>query len=1080
MPSEKNLEQMGQELSSFPPAVVAQFNKSSRLISEILRNEDFQSWAEEGVLIARHSFRSWEAASEYFRVTPNVLAKLPFPHFLEWAKWGKTLAKESAVLSATYFQASPDALTHLTPHQLGDWAALGKGLYKGTWKSGTLSSRFFEVSPALLRYMTLGEMRRFVSFLDSLSRRSYDLANECLSSAETVFKNMEKQDRRGFLSLLTSLVELNWRDAKACFESGATILGRIDREQRGRFLDLTERFSRKDASHINTFMSDASKSLNELDGETQGHLLKLSGTLLSESPYAVLDFIRTSPLVMEKIPYSDLDRWFQEGLLILKENEEGGIAYFRLESSKGKEMLEELSSGIELDKVRDVLWMYAVALAGIDVQIQYTDELRERGIGWVSGENPTTEGRAVYLPEFVRRYPTKEQNFGWYKVVGTHQVAHLEFGSFEFVYDKEATLFSNLRLERAALATNGDTATVDLERFFNIFPERRLAYDLFTVSEDTRLDSRVMYEYKGIKGSYQLTQTDSLSERPAIDSLPLQQAIVEILVRISLDQRAGLKVPTQIKEQVAELVRILTELQTPTAIVEDTAEATIRLYDYISQLVNKEIPPEDWEDFDPDDMPENPDVDMSTPQAYGSSDEAGEPSGDTEEGEGGEDQEYQQPQQVGYRGEFKPELVQLLAKMREAQQGEADAQMEPISPEALQELLEKSVEIEIDQVSEGDVANTTGLFVDNLMGQISQEQQPQEPGQGHDFDTTPAEGGPLTSADALTFLYDEWDFRANDYKPNWCIVKERRLDEGELDFYDKTLQEYAILLAQIKRQFELLAPEQFRKVRRLPDGDDIEYDAVVDAMVEKRTGNSPSDKIYWRRNKIQRDVAVVFLLDMSASTAEAIDDAKRVADDWSPPDDPREYLAWLRARREEGSRRSYKRIIDVEKESAVLLIRALETIGDFYGIYGFSGYGRENVEFYTIKDIDEVFSEKVKRRIDKINPLHATRMGPAIRHAISKLEKQEARTKVLFLLSDGRPQDRGYSREGVEKEYAVHDTKKAFQEARRKDIVPFCLTVDRGGHDYLKAMCQDMGYEVLAEIESLPRRLPYLYRRLTV
>ena len=32
---------------------------------------------------------------------------------------------------------------------------------------------------------------------------------------------------------------------------------------------------------------------------------------------------------------------------------------------------------------------------------------------------------------------------------------------------------------------------------------------------------------------------------------------------------------------------------------------------------------------------------------------------------------------------------------------------------------------------------------------------------------------------------------------------------------------------------------------------------------------------------------------------------------------------------------------------------------------------------------------------------------------------------------DGRPQDRGYSREGVEKEYAVHDTKMALVEARR-------------------------------------------------
>ena len=164
----------------------------------------------------------------------------------------------------------------------------------------------------------------------------------------------------------------------------------------------------------------------------------------------------------------------------------------------------------------------------------------------------------------------------------------------------------------------------------------------------------------------------------------------------------------------------------------------------------------------------------------------------------------------------------------------------------------------------------------------------------------------------------------------------------------------------------------------------------------------------------------------------------------------------------------------------MLLINALEAIGDLYGIYGFSGYGRENVEFYTIKDIEENFSERVKGRIDRIAPLHATRMGPAIRHAASKLESQDARTKLLFLISDGRPQDRGYSREGVEKEYAVHDTKMAFDEARLKDIQPFCLTVDKNGHDYLGTMCQDIGYEVLDDIYALPQRLLYLYKTLTM
>ena len=283
----------------------------------------------------------------------------------------------------------------------------------------------------------------------------------------------------------------------------------------------------------------------------------------------------------------------------------------------------------------------------------------------------------------------------------------------------------------------------------------------------------------------------------------------------------------------------------------------------------------------------------------------------------------------------------------------------------------------------------------------------------------------------------------------------------------------------MRRQFELVIPESFRKVRRVIDGEDLDLDAAIEATIDRHIGLTPSEKIWWRRNKLERDVAVVFLLDMSASTAEAIDEGRPAVDDHDAPDDPVEYMMWLRTRREGLVRRHYKRIIDLEKESAALLIQALETIGDTYGIYGFSGYGRENVEFYVIKDIGESFQDRVKRRIDKITPMHATRMGPAIRHATSKLDTQDAKSKILFLISDGRPQDRGYSREGVEKEYAVHDTHMALIEAKRKAIVPFCLTVDKAGHDYLKTMCGDMSYEVLDNIWSLPQRLPMLYRMLT-
>ena len=107
-------------------------------------------------------------------------------------------------------------------------------------------------------------------------------------------------------------------------------------------------------------------------------------------------------------------------------------------------------------------------------------------------------------------------------------------------------------------------------------------------------------------------------------------------------------------------------------------------------------------------------------------------------------------------------------------------------------------------------------------------------------------------------------------------------------------------------------------------------------------------------------------------------------------------------------------------------MQALKFTSATYGIYEFSGYCRENVEFYAIKGISENFGDKVKRRIDKITPVHTTRMGTAIRHAITKLENQDAHTKIMFLVSD------------------VHDTHMALVEARQRSITPFCPD---GGQD---------------------------------
>ena len=1102
------LTEIENELAKLPPAVMEAYLEATPALESAFGQEELALWAKEGVAIGTQTVRSWESAVEYYRVGPHVARFLSFPSFMQWARCGTYLAQDSPTLAVAFFRASSSIVPNLRPQYIPRWAGLGRSLYKGTWKSSTLAARFFEVSPDLVRNLPFWDVEVFASLIEALSYKSYDVAGECLLLGRDVLPAMGRE-REAFLSMSRALIDSSWREVKTCLEVVPRALQQVEEGQTGRFLKLGERLAKAGMRDTSRFLSDGTNALSRVPQGSQGYILDLCETLLAVSPEAVPPFLKSLSDVLDRITVSQLDTWFQHGVGLLKDNPESGVAFFKVESNTSESMLETLSSSLELDRVKGIIRLYCRALSGAPVDILTTKELVRKNIGWVDEDSASTDGSKVFLPPVVDQYTNKQDNFARFKVVSTHQVSHIEFGSFEFEFDKPATQFLDRRFareqeleeqraseaamlaQRRALeelaaeeqslsqapiavgeesALGPDRALTDIGRFLHLFDNRRQAFDIFTVLEDCRLDFRVGVEYPGIKQPVARVQTESLDGRPKIEELPLQEALVELLIHMSLEQFTDLPVPIEYQDVAIMLARILHQLRTAAATVEDTGEATLRAYEIISRLQNEAQPEDQWQNED-----------LEAPGEF--SEEEFEAlieklqSGMGASGDQGEGDSYEAPEPVDYRGDFKPEMVQLLTKL---QMGDQQGDGQPISKEMLEQLLQDSAELELD-AEQGDINSSMTMFAQNLMKEAGTPPPSSQPGQGygpllHDDD----HGGELEAKEPQTYAYDEWDFRAADYKPRWCIVKEKNVDEGELTFYNDALKNYLSLSNHIKRQFELIMPENFKKIYRLNDGDDIDLNAALEAWADLKMNVPPDEKIYWRRNRARRDVAVVFLLDMSASTAEAIDEGRQVVDDRDAPDDPVEYMVWLRRRREGLVRRNYKRIIDLEKESTALLMQAMEAIGDTYGIYGFSGYGRENVEFYVIKDINEAFGDKIKRRIDKVTPLHATRMGAAIRHATSKLVGQDAATKILFLISDGRPQDRGYSREGVEKEYAVHDTHMALIEAKRHQITPFCLTVDKAGYDYLKNMCGDMGYEVLSDIWALPERLPMLYRKLTI
>ena len=776
-------------------------------------------------------------------------------------------------------------------------------------------------------------------------------------------------------------------------------------------------------------------------------LLTLTGAVLALSDSAVSEFLRNCSFVARRAGPAGLESWCLEGLEVLRQNEQSGITYFGLGMSKSTLLVQRLSPGVELDGVRALLEMYCLALTGIKSPVLSSSHPRNYGTDQSMLLEAPGDGHAIFLPDFVDRYPAKPENFTRYKVMATHQAGHIEFGSH---------------------ALYSDGIQTDFDGFPELIGGSRLAADIFTIVEDGRIDYLIKQQYRGIAGAYGRIQDEALSARPPLTVYRLKEAFLEVLVQMSLGLFGEWLVPAELSVPLCFAGPIMKRVLSSDSTVHDSIDATISLYKVASGLSSEPVPGDGWQTIDLDDSLEG--VSSLSPGSINeilSDMPSVEPKASA----------YASPPEVEYRSGHRMDSDYEAGEPGPASQDETETGPSQPTWQASNET------DDIDDLLEvGSLAADKGTTEEELLvfgvNSANKENVPVAP--QSEQDSNDNNEGPLTADGPFSYLYNEWDFRASDYRLHWCRVHQVPLQEGTPDFFEATLNEYTDLATLLKRQFELLNLRFSRKVKRLQDGEDFDLDAVVDFVITRKAGQNPDGKVYWRRNKTERDVSVAFLLDMSSSTIEYINKTQRGAINQPVFKDYKDYFEWLQPNQDSVIRpKDFKRIIDLEKESLVLLIKALEAIGDTYAIYGFSGYGRENVEFYVVKDLEEEFSNRVKSRIDTIAPQHGTRMGPAIRHATWKLEQQESRSKFLFLISDGRPEDHGYGQNGLEKEYAINDTKMALVETRNKGITPFCLTIDRAGHDYLKTICGDMGYEVVADIESLPMCLPSLYRRFT-
>ncbi len=307
-----------------------------------------------------------------------------------------------------------------------------------------------------------------------------------------------------------------------------------------------------------------------------------------------------------------------------------------------------------------------------------------------------------------------------------------------------------------------------------------------------------------------------------------------------------------------------------------------------------------------------------------------------------------------------------------------------------------------------------------------------------DLDLAPQDVERERLSDGL--LYKEWDGRSGQYLVDHCRVlhTQAKVEYGANVWTpDKAANRRVRAVA---RRFEALRPRRQTLHRQL-DGADLDMDAVVRSRCDLAAMGEGSGNVFIQSREVDRDLNVAVLFDASRSTE-----------------------SWIEGRQ----------VIDVAKEALFALTLGLTASNDPHAIYSFSSLRRDRVYVETIKAFFEKSDAAVLAKIGAIRPGHYTRLGAAIRHVATVLERQPCERKLLLVITDGKPNDLDH----YEGRYGVEDTRRAIVEARALGHAVFGITVDSKARSYFPYMFGQQAFSIVHHPDKLVQALPLIFQHL--
>jgi nitric oxide reductase NorD protein len=291
--------------------------------------------------------------------------------------------------------------------------------------------------------------------------------------------------------------------------------------------------------------------------------------------------------------------------------------------------------------------------------------------------------------------------------------------------------------------------------------------------------------------------------------------------------------------------------------------------------------------------------------------------------------------------------------------------------------------------------------------------------------------------------YPEWDRGARIERANWASVREAIPLEGDAQGLNAALSAVPAMRTRIKRLVRNTKIGRTIQLKRQPEGPQLDLEAVVDAEIARRAGNTPSTRVYRLPQQRARDLSVMILIDASESTRDRLPGASAT-------------------------------VLDIERLAVAELGEALEAFGVSFAVRGFGSAGRENVEVIRIKDFGERYGAAAKSRLAGLSPRLSTRLGTVLRHAGAEFQRVKSLRKLLLVLTDGEPSDIDVA----DPLDLVEDARRATHLLKRRGIDVFGVTLDPAEIGSGAAVFGRYRHMPVRRLEDLPARLAELYFRL--